>query len=122
MANSFGLLCLAVVIGFIASIVMKDAKAFGKLMAIMLISLLVGAGVKELVDITNDDITSEKTAVVSTESTPMHSSIFPFVLLEDTVAILDCASKEIVERDSVEIEAEGVPTKQRVKSSYIDDS
>ena len=28
MANSFGLLCLAVVIGFIASIVMKDAKAF----------------------------------------------------------------------------------------------
>ena len=51
----------------------------------------------------------------------MHSSISPFVL-EDTVAILDCASKEIVERDSVEIEAEGVPTKQRVKSSYIDDS
>ncbi len=121
MANSFGLLCLAVVIGFIASIVMKDAKAFGKLMAIMLISLLVGAGVKELVDITNDDITSEKTAVVSTESTSMHSSISPFVL-EDTVAIPDCASKKIVERDSVEIEAEGVPTKQRVKSSYIDDS
>lgn len=121
MANSFGLLCLAVVIGFIASIVMKDAKAFGKLMAIMLISLLVGAGVKKLVDITNDDITSEKIAVVSTESTPMHSSISPFVL-EDTVAIPDCASKEIVERDSVEIEAEGVPTKQRVKSSYIDDS
>ena len=121
MANSFGLLLAAIVICFIIARLMKDAKAFSRLMAILVIGLLVGAGVKELVDITNDDITSEKTAVVSTESTPMHSSISPFVL-EDTVAIPDCASKEIVERDSVEIEAEGVPTKQRVKSSYIDDS
>lgn len=119
MANTFGLLCLAVVIAFVASIVMKDAKAFSKLMAIMLLSLLVGAGVKELVKLTSND-TSDKTAVVSTESTSMHNTVSPFVM-ETVNADLDCAGQSTVERDSVEIETEG-PTKQRVESTYLDDS
>lgn len=119
MANTFGLLCLAVVIAFIASIVMKDAKAFSKLMAIMLVSLIVGAGVKKLVEITSND-TSDKTVVVSTESTSMHNTVSPFVL-ETVDADLDCAGQSTVERDSVEIETEG-PTKRRVESTYLDDS
>lgn len=119
MANTFGLLCLAVVIAFIASIVMKDAKAFSKLMAIMLISLIVGAGVKKLVKII-DDNSPEKTVVISTKSASMHNTVSPFVL-ETVNADLDCAGQSTVERDSVEIETEG-PTKERRESAYLDDS
>lgn len=88
-------------------------------MAIMLLSLLVGAGVKELVKLTSNN-TSDKAIVVSTESTSMHNTASPFVL-ETVNADLDCAGQSIVERDSVEIETEG-PTKPRVESTYLDDS
>ena len=119
MANSFGLLCLAVVIGFIASIVMKDAKAFGKLMAIMLISLLVGAGVKEVYKECTS--TPEKAAVVTVESAPTYSSNTP-VVWNVLPCNQDYTSKENkAERDSTVTEAEGLPT-ARTESKFIDDS
>ena len=48
MANSFGLLLAAITICFIIARLMKDAKAFTRLMAILAVGLIVGAGVKQV--------------------------------------------------------------------------
>lgn len=117
MANSFGLLCFAVVIAFVAARLLKDAKAFSKYMAILLISLLVGAGIK--VALSENTETPEKTVVIPTDSVPMHNTT-PFVV-EIVDANLDCAGEGITERDSVEIEAGGLPT-TRQECAFIDDS
>ena len=119
MANTFGLLLLAVSIAFIVAQLMKDAKAFGKFMGVLIASLIVGAGAKAVVNkITANE--PEKAVVVSTEVVPTQSSITPFVS-EDTVAFPEIASKEITTRDRVETETEGLPT-QRTENAYIDDS
>lgn len=118
MANTFGLLLLAVIVAFICAQLLKDAKAFGRFMAILLFGLVVGAGAKALVKKLTK--TPEKTTVISTEVTPTQTSITPFVA-ENTVARLESVSKEIVTRDSVEVEVEGLPTQIR-NVELIDDS
>lgn len=115
----FGLLLAAVIVIFIIARLMKDAKAFSKLMAIFAISLIVGAGVKEAVaQVTTTS--PEKTTVISTGSVPMHSTVAPFVAEPAVTTNLDYASKEVSDRDSVVIEVE-VPT-ERIESAYEDDS
>ena len=109
---------LATVVIFVIARLMKDAKAFTRLMAILAVSAIVGAGVKQ--SIVKAFSTPEKTTVVSTEVTPTQSNISPFVL-EDIDACLDSVSKEIVTRDSVETEVEGVPTVIE-EVGYLDDS
>lgn len=119
MANSFGLLLAAIVICFIIARLMKDAKAFSRLMAILVIGLLVGAGVKEVYKECTS--TPEKAAVVTVESAPTYSSNTPIVW-----NVLPCnqdyTSKENkAERDSTVTGAEGLPT-ARTESKFIDDS
>lgn len=116
MANSFGLLLLAVVVAFICAQLMKDAKAFSRFMIILLLGLIVGAGVKAI----TKKLAPEKAEVVSTEVTPMPVSTTPFVV-ESTIANLELVGKEIVTRDRVETESEGLPTSILVKE-YQDDS
>ena len=116
MANSFGLLLAAIVICFIIARLMKDAKAFSRLMAILVIGLLVGAGVKEVYKECTS--TPEKAAVATVESAPTYSSNTPDVLPCNQ----DYTSKENkAERDSTVTEAEGLPT-ARTESKFIDDS
>lgn len=112
------MLLLAIVVIFVIARLLKDAKAFTRLMAILAVSVIVGAGLKQSIEKYFDE--PEKATVVSTKVTPTQSSITPFVL-EDTGACLDSVSQEIVTRDSVETEVEGLPT-VRNEVSYIDDS
>ena len=116
MANTFGLLLLAVVVAFIYAQLMKDAKAFSRFMIILLLGLIVGAGIKAIVK----KFVPEKAEVVSTEVTPMSVNTTPFVL-ESVAASLEPAGKDIVTRDSVEAESEGLPT-TLINVSYQDDS
>lgn len=119
MANSFGLLLAAIVICFIIARLMKDAKAFTRLMAILVVGLLVGAGVKKVY--TECTSTPEKTAVVTVESTPTYSSNSS-VVWNVLPSNQDYTSKENkVDRDSTVTEAGGLPT-ARTKSEFIDDS
>lgn len=119
MANTFGLLLLAICIAFICAQLMKDAKAFGKFMLVLLLGLVVGAGVKALTK-KLDKVTPEKTVVAPTITTPTQNGITPFVL-ENTVACPDSVSKDIVVRDRVEAETEGLPT-ALINVAYLDDS
>ena len=115
MANSFGLLLAAIVICFIIARLMKDAKAFSRLMAILVIGLLVGAGVKEVYKECTS--TPENAAV----SAPTYSSNTP-VVWNVLPCNQDYTSKENkAERDSTVTEAEGLPT-ARTESKFIDDS
>lgn len=112
------MLLLAIVVIFVIARLLRDAKAFTRLMAILAVSAIVGAGLKHsIVKYLNKP---EKATVVSTEVTPTQSSITPFVL-ENTNACLDSVSQEKVTRDSVETEVEGLPTTLN-EVSYIDDS
>lgn len=115
MTNIILMMLLAIVVVFVIARMMKDAKAFTRLMAILAVSALVGAGVKQAIA-----STPEKATVVSTKAVPMQDSISPFVL-ENTAACPDPAGKEIAARDSVEIEVEGLPT-VRNEVSIQDDS
>lgn len=116
MANFLGLLVATLVI-FIIARLMKDAKAFAKLMAMLAFGLIVGYSAKSAATTANDD--AEKTVVVSTDSTSTHSAS-PLVL-EKVDARLDYASKNKVDRDSVETETEGLLTSLN-ESEFIDDS
>ena len=116
--SNFILMLLATVVVFVIARFMKDAKAFTRLMAILAVSAIVGAGVKETV--VKAASTPEKATVVSTIAGPTQSSISPFVV-EDTVANLDSVSQASTARDSVETEVEGLPT-VREKVGYLDDS
>lgn len=119
MANLFGLLLAAIVICFIIARLMKDAKAFSRLMAILVIGLLVGAGVKKVYKECTS--TPEKAAVVTVESAPTYSSNTP-VVWNALPCNQDYTSKENkAERDSTVTEAEGLPT-ARTESKFIDDS
>lgn len=118
MANTFGLLLLAIVIAFICAQLMKDAKAFSRFLIILLLGLVVGAGVKAIVNKTKQ--APEKTVVVSTEVTPTQSNTSPFVL-ESVIACPDSVSKEIVTRDRVGAETEELPT-ALLDNAYLDDS
>ena len=109
---------LATVVVFIIARLMKDAKAFTRLMAILAVSVIVGAGVKETV--VKAASTPEKATVVSTKAVPTQSSLSPFVL-EKTNACLDSVSQENTARDSVETKVEGVPTVIE-EVGYLDDS
>lgn len=120
MANMFGMLLAAVLIILFIARCMKDAKAFGKLMAIFTIGLIVGAGSKLAASSLTAN-TPEKTIVVSTESVPMHSTVTPFVTEPAVTTYQDCASEDTTERDSVVTEVEGLPT-ERIESAYEDDS
>lgn len=119
MANSFGLLLFAIVIITVVARLMKDAKAFGKLLATFTISFLVGAVLSHAVNTTSK---TEKATVVSTISVPTGNSSSPVVLEDTTTAIPGCPSKEInTERDIVETQV-GEPTSVLNNSEYIDDS
>lgn len=115
MSNIILMLLLAIVVVFVIARMMKDAKAFTKLMAILAVSALVGAGVKQAIASTPD-----KATVVSTKAVPTQDGISPFVL-EDTVACPDPVSKEKAARDSVETEVEGLPT-VLIENGIQDDS
>ena len=115
MSNIILMLLLAIVVVFVIARMMKDAKAFTKLMAILAVSALVGAGVKQAIASTPD-----KATVVSTKAVPTQDGISPFVL-EDTVACPDPVSKEKTARDSVETEVEGLPT-VLIENGIQDDS
>ena len=114
MTESILCMSVAAVIIFVIARLMKDAKAFTRLMAILAVSALVGAGLKQAIA-----STPEKTTVVSTEAVPTQDSINLYKI--DTVACPDPVSKEITARDSVETEVEGEPT-VRIEVGYIDDS
>lgn len=105
MSNVLLLLMLAILTIFVIARLLKDAKAFVRLIATFALCALVGAGVHQaLAD------SPEKATVVSTKNVaPMQSNISPFVL-EDIEACLDSVGQEIAERDSVETEVEGLPT------------
>ena len=109
---------LASVIIFVIARIMKDAKAFTRLMAILAVSALVGAGIKHSVSTTEN--MPEKATVVSTNVTPMQSNTSPFIL-ESIDACLDSAGQETVTRDSVETQVEGAST-ELGNVDYIDDS
>lgn len=114
MSNIILMLLLAIVVVFVIARMMKDAKAFTKLMAILAVSALVGAGVKQAIA-----STPNKATVVSTEAVPTQDGINLYKI--DTVACPDPVSKEITARDSVETDVEGEPT-VRIEVGYIDDS
>lgn len=117
MANSFGLLLAAIVMIFIIARVMRDAKAFTKLVATLAIGVIVGAGVKHLTKVN----ASEKTAVVSIESAPTCNDSAS-VVWKALPANLDYMSKDNnAERDSIETEAKGTPTVLQ-ECEYQDDS
>lgn len=119
MANSFGLLLAAIVICFIIARCMKDAKAFTRYMAILALSLVVGAGARQLYN--KYIATPEKAAVVTVEPTPMHNSNTP-VVWSVLPCNQDCAGQEdTVGCDSTVTEAEGLPTGE-IESEYLDDS
>ena len=118
MIQTIVLMLLATVVVFVLAKIMKDAKAFTRLMAILAVSALVGAGLKVSASKANTE--PEKATVVSTNVTPTQSSITPFVL-ENTDAYPDSVSQEQVTRDSVETEVEGLPTVNKVVG-YLDDS
>lgn len=119
MANSFGLLLAAITICFIIARLMKDAKAFTRLMAILAVGLIVGAGVKQVYK--KCISTPEKAAVVTVEPAPMYSSNAS-VVWNALPCSQDYTSKENkADRDSTVTEAEGTSTKE-VNSTYIDDS
>ena len=119
MANSFGLLLAAITICFIIARLMKDAKAFTRLMAILVVGLIVGAGVKQVYK--KCISTPEKAAVVTVEPAPMYSSNAS-VVWNALPCNQDYTSKENkTERDSTVTEAEGLPT-ARTESKFIDDS
>lgn len=120
MANSFGLLLAAIVIIFIIARCMKDAKAFTRLMAILALSFTVSACVKSVITKCNNDETRENTTVVSTISAPTCNDSTSVVEKVES-ANLDCMSKDIVERDSVEIHVGKELTALRERG-YIDDS
>ena len=118
MIQTIVLMSLATIVVFVLARIMKDAKAFTRLMAILAVSALVGAGLK--VSASKAHIEPEKATVVSTNVTPTQSSTSPFVL-ESTIACPDSVSKENVTRDSVETEVEGLPTESN-EAEYLDDS
>ena len=118
MTNIILWLLLAIVVIFVIARLLKDAKAFTRLMAILAVSVIVGAGLKQSIEKYFNQ--PEKATVVSTKVTPTQSSIAPFVL-ESTDACLDSVSQETVTRDSVETQVEGTPTVLK-EVSYIDDS
>ena len=98
---------------------MKDAKAFTRLMAILAVGLIVGAGVKQVYK--KCISTPEKAAVVTVEPAPMYSSNAS-VVWNALPCNQDYTSKENkADRDSTVTEAEGTSTKE-VNSTYIDDS
>lgn len=118
MTNSILLMLLASVVIFVIARIMKDAKAFTRLMAILAVSALVGAGIKHSVSTTES--IPEKATVVSTNVTPTQNSVSPFVL-ENVDACLDSVSQEKVTRDSVETQVERAPA-ELGNIDYIDDS
>lgn len=112
------MLLLAIVVIFVIARLLKDAKAFTRLMAILAVSVIVGAGLKQSIEKYFNQ--PEKATVVSTEAAPIQSSITPFVL-ENTDACLDSEGKDIAARDSVETQLEETPTVLN-EVGYIDDS
>lgn len=119
MANSFGLLLLAIVSIFIVARCMKDAKAFTRFMAVLVIGLLVGAGVKVAVNKITATTSPEKTVVIEKCSEYSTHTSTPFVL-ETGLAKLECASKN-QRSDNFSTETEGIPTLP-ISTAGIDDS
>lgn len=116
MANTFGLLLLAIVVAFICAQLMKDAKAFSRFLIVLLLGLVVGAGTKAIVNKMTKEV-PEKTIVAPTKVTPTQDSI---AYISNTTACLDPVSKEIVTRDRVEADIEGTP--RTIDVAYADDS
>lgn len=107
---------LAVVILYAIAWLKKDPRVFTRSIALMVLGLIVGAGVKYTVLAA----TPEKATVATEISVPTHNDTTSLVL-NVMPAVLDCASKEVTESDNSVAEVEGLPT-VRQKCSYIDDS
>lgn len=108
MANSFGLLLLAIIILFSIGYVKKDAKFFSKYMAILLLSLCVGAGVKVAKNKIFVKTTPEKTTI-STEVLSSTRTATPFVL-ENAMTCLEFVSKNTLRSDNSVFQVEKLPT------------
>jgi hypothetical protein len=117
MANTVGLMLLAVVILYAIAWLKKDPRVFTRSIALMVLGLIVGAGVKYTV---LKAATPEKATVATEISVPTHNDTTSLVL-NVMPAVLDCASKEVTESDNSVAEVEGLPT-VRQKCGYIDDS
>lgn len=119
MANLFGLLLLTVVIIFTIAILLKDAKAFPKYMAILGISLLVGTGARALKSKIDSFNSPEKTVMIEKVSYPTCTST-PFVT-ENGLKQIECMSQDVKRRDNFLIQTEGLPI-AALKTAGIDDS
>lgn len=108
MANSFGLLLLAIVILFSIGCAKRDAKFFSRYMAILLMSLCVGAGIKVAKNKINAKMVSEKTTV-NTEVLSSTRTATLFVL-ENAMTCLEFVSKNILRSDNSVFQVEGLPT------------
>lgn len=119
MANSFGLLLLAIVIVFIIARLQKDTKAFTTLMAILVVGLLVGAGAKAVVVRMTTANTPEKTVVL--EKIPYSTHISTPFVMENGLASPECVSQNAKGSDNFSIQTEGLPT-TITEIAQIDDS
>ena len=119
MANSFGLLLLAIAILFSIGYVKRDAKFFSKYMAILLMSLCVGAGVKVAVNKITAKTAPEKTTV-TTKVLSSTRIATPFVS-ENATTCLECVSKNVLRSDNFVLQVEGLPTRL-LTTAFIDDS
>lgn len=120
MANSFGLLCLAVVCILVIARLLKDAKAFTRYMTYLAISLLVGAGVKQVV-VANTISSPEQTIVISTDSIPTHIDSTSVVEKVESPFTEYAGKEEKLECDTVVMKTRKAST-LRTEKGYIDDS
>lgn len=127
MANSFGLLLLLVVAIFIVSrCVYHSSKAFTRLMACLVFGLLVGAGIRLVVDKTTSNKRITKSEVVTKSSLPTQGITSLFVLEDVTNFVLSndeqisiCELGNNKERDNL-VTFAGAPEFQKI--GYINDS
>lgn len=101
------MLLLAIFVIFVIARSMKDAKAFTKLMAILAVSALAGAGIKHSF-VKTDNAIPEKTTVVSTNAVPTQNGTAPFIQ-GGTSTNPDSVSKDTTARDSVETKVGKLP-------------
>lgn len=119
MANSFGLLLLAITILFCIGLARKDAKFFGKYMVILLLSLCVGAGVRAAMNKIKT-VNTLITTTINTEVLGSTQAVSPFVS-ENTMSCLEPASKNITRSDNSVFIVSKLPTNTAI-SEFIDDS
>lgn len=108
---------LAVVILYVIAWFVRDPRVFTRSIALVVLGLIVGAGVKSTIKSIN---APEKATVATEVSIPTHNDSTSLVL-NVVPAVPDCVSKELIESDNSVTDVKGLPT-VRQKCGYIDDS